>query len=84
VINTPADILNLADSAEPIEDLGVAITTDLRRWMEDRADPRSDGEVAVDFLLDPGNVRLVAPVLIAAGWRPPEHATATLTLTPTS
>jgi hypothetical protein len=81
VIDTPADILNLIDSTEAVEDLGIAITTDIRHWMDNRTDPRSDGQVAVDYILNPGNVHIVAPVLIAAGWRPPEHARATLTPT---
>jgi hypothetical protein len=79
VINTPHDLIRLTDSALDIEDLGAAITADIDRWMDDKADTRSDGEVAVDFLLSPDNVYLVAPVLIAAGWRPPTAARSDLT-----
>lgn len=82
MIDTPADIINLGDQAEAIEDLGIAITTEIRGWMDNQADPRSDGQVAVDYILNPGNVQIVAPVLIAAGWRPPAYATATATAAP--
>lgn len=82
MINTPADLEALYRGADAIENLGDAITRDIDRWMDDHADRRSDGEVAVDFLLDPTNIRLVTPVLRAAGWQPPAHAVTSPAVSP--